>query len=292
MMSRSPEISAVIISFNGMKFLPDCLRTLVEDLSDLSHEIIVVDNGSVDGSVEFISKNFAAVQIIENGSNLGFAMAVNFGLKAARGKFVYLLNQDLRFRKGATASLLARLKEDSAIGMIGPKYVGFDGELQFSARAFPGYRHVFYDALLLSRIFPRSREFGSWRMGWFDHETELSVDQPMGSVMLIPRLVIEKIGDLDESFPIFFNDVDYCRRMKQAGYRLLYYPEAVVEHFVGGSTRTMPVKMKLESHRSMYRYLRKYARWYEFPLLWLCGLILWIGVIPAALAASFRKDVT
>ncbi len=291
-MNQKPEISAVVISFNGMKFLPDCLRTLVEDLSELSHEIIVVDNGSVDGSVECIRKSFAAVQIIENGRNLGFAGAVNIGLKAAQGEFVYLLNQDLRFRNGATSSLLARLKEDSSIGMIGPKYVGFDGKLQLSARAFPRYRHVFYDALLLSRIFPQSRVFGSWRMGWFDHETELFVDQPMGSVMLIPRSVIEKIGCLDESFPIFFNDVDYCRRMTQAGYRLLYYPKAVVEHFVGGSTRTMPVKMKLESHRSMYRYLRKYARWYEFPLLWLCSLLLWIGVMPAALAASFRKKVT
>jgi GT2 family glycosyltransferase len=291
-MNQNLEISAVIISFNGVKFLPDCLRTLVEDLSGLSHEIIVVDNGSIDGSVEFIRKAFKTVRIIENGSNLGFARAVNIGLRAAQGEHVYLLNQDLRFRKGAAASLLARLKRDGAIGMIGPKYVGFNGQRQLSARAFPSYKHVLYDALLLSRLFPRSKEFGSWRMGWFDHETELFVDQPMGSVMLLPRTVVEKVGDLDESFPIFFNDVDYCRRIKAAGYRLLYFPEAVVEHFVGGSTRTMPVKMKLASHRSMYRYLREYARWYDFPVLWLCGLLLLIGAIPAALVAFFRKSAT
>ena len=220
-MNQDPEISAIIIVFNGMKFLPDCLRTLSDDLSAFSHEIIAADNGSVDSSVGFIRENFPSVQVIENGGNLGFAEAVNIGLRAARGRFLYILNQDLRFHKGAAFALLNRLKTDNTIGMIGPKYAGFDGKLQLSARAFPRYKHVFYDALLLSRIFPKSKEFGSWRMSWFDHQSERFVDQPMGSVMLIPQRVVEQVGFLDESFPIFFNDVDYCRRIRAAGYQLL-----------------------------------------------------------------------
>jgi GT2 family glycosyltransferase len=287
-MSTIPELSAIIISFNGMRFLPDCLRTLKEDLSAIPHEIIVVDNGSGDGSSEFVREQFPGVRLIENGRNLGFAAAVNIGLRAARGEFIYILNQDLRFRKGGTEILLRRLKADSTIGMIGPKFVGFDGILQPSARAFPTFRHVFYDALFLSKILPQSREFGSWRMGWFDHETELPVDQPMGSAMLLPRGVVERVGEFDESYPIFFNDVDYCWRMKQSGYKLLYFPDAVVEHFVGGSTRTMPVRMKWESHRSMYRYLSRHTHWYGRPGLCLCGLLLMAGVIPAAISASLR----
>ncbi len=203
-MTRRPEISAIVISFNGIRFLPDCLRTLSADLAGLSSEIIVVDNGSKDGSLDYIRETFPAVQVIANGTNLGFARAVNIGVEAAAGEYFYILNQDLRFRIGTTLALLTRLKQDSSIGMIGPKYVGFDGRLQKSARAFPTFRHVFYEALLLSRIFPKSREFGSWRMGWFDHETERFVDQPMGSVMLIPRKCIETIGSVRRVLPDIF----------------------------------------------------------------------------------------
>jgi GT2 family glycosyltransferase len=280
---NGPKLSAVVIAWNGMKFMPDCLRTLQEDLEGISHEIIVVDNGSTDGSAEFVTKECPSVRLIRHSANLGFAKAVNAGMRASSGKYVLLLNQDIRIRRGATGSLLARIESDRSIGVIGPKFVGFDGKTQQSARAFPSMRHVWYDALLLSRLFRKHREFGAWRMGWFDHEHELEVDQPMGAALLMRREVIDKLGEFDELFPIFFNDVDYCRRVKEAGYKLLYYPDAVIEHYVGGSTRKHPVRMKWESHRSMYRYLVKYARWYQYPLLWLTAILLVIGVIPAIL---------
>ena len=291
-MTDRPEVSAIIIVYNGMKFLPDCLTTLVADTISISHEIIAVDNGSSDGSADYIANAFPAVKIIRNGANLGFARAVNIGLQAASGRYLYVLNQDLRFRPGATSTLLAKLKGDDSLGMIGPKYVGFDGHLQHSARAFPTCKHVWYDALFLSHWLPSSREFGSWRMTWFDHESEMFVDQPMGSVMLMPRGVIARVGLLDESFPIFFNDVDYCKRIRAAGYRLMYFPTAVVEHYVGGSTRKRPVRMKIESHRSMYRYLKKNARWYQYPALWLTGVVLLVGLLPVLFRAgliSFRR---
>ena len=278
-----PEISAIIICWDGMKFLPDLMRTLADDLSDFRHEIILVDNGSSDGSVEYIRKHYSGVNLIENARNLGFAPAVNIGLRAARGEYIYILNQDLRFRKGATAKLLHRLKQDPEIGLIGPGLEYFEGGLQHSVRSFPTYRHVFYRALFLDRLFPRHREFGSWRMGWHDLEKEAFVDQPMGAVMLIPRSVVEKVGYMDEAFPILYNDVDFCRRMMLAGYKRLYYPEARVEHYVGASTSRNPVRLHVISHLAFYRYLKKYARWWEYPVLWLCGLLLIVGLGPIAL---------
>ena len=286
------ELSVVIVSFNGREFLPDCVETLKENLRAMSHELIVIDNDSADGSAEWIEKTHPDIALMKNPANLGFARAVNIGIQSSQGRFLYILNQDLRFRPGATQALLDRIKAESELGMIGPKFVGFDGTSRHSARCLPRYRHVFYEALLLSRLFPRHREFASWRMGWFDHETERYVEQPLGSAMLIPRAIIEKVGLFDERFPIFFNDVDYCRRLRDAGYRALYFPIAEVEHFLGGSTQHRPVAMKIESHRSMYRYLAKYARWYELPLLWMCGALLLIGVIPAAIAALFRSKPT
>ncbi|RKX26563.1 MAG: hypothetical protein DRP45_03265 [Candidatus Zixiibacteriota bacterium] len=289
MSDRVLTISAIVIVYDGIQFLPDCLRTLVADLEGIPHELILVDNGSVDGSVEFIKEHYPSAVLIENGCNLGFARAVNIGLKASRGEYMYVLNQDLRFRQGATQALLDRLKSEPEIGFIGPKFVHFEGYLQKFTRAFPTYRHVFYHFLLLDRFFPHHREFSHWRMGWFDHESETYVDQPMGAVMMIPRRIVEEIGLMDESFPLLFNDVDYCRRIHDAGYRLLYYPTAVIEHYVGASTGRRPYRLKVISHFSMYRYLKKYARWYEFPVLWLCGLLLIGGLVPSIGIRFLRK---
>ncbi|MBN1211534.1 MAG: glycosyltransferase family 2 protein [candidate division Zixibacteria bacterium] len=288
MNDKDCEISAIVVSYHGLKFLPDCLRTLSDDLRPLSHEIIVVDNGSTDGSVGFVKERYPLVTLIENRTNLGFARAVNIGLEQARGRYLYILNQDLRFPNGTAQSLLDRIKRDESIGLIGPKYIGFDGKLQKTARAFPSYRHIFFRALLLDRLFPGSPTFASWRMGWFDHETELFVDQPMGAVMLLPRKIIEDIGLLDEKFPIFFNDVDFCRRIKEAGYKLLYYPGAVVEHYAGASVRQKPFRMRFISTLALIRYLKKYARPREYPLLFICAVILWLGLIPLSVAALFK----
>jgi hypothetical protein len=284
-----PEISAVVIVYNGIEFLPDGLRTLTDDLRFTSHELILVDNGSSDGSVEYLKTHYPQARLVENGANLGFARAVNIGLAIAQGEYLYILNQDLRFRSGATRTLLERLKAEPELGMIGPGYVYFDGRQHKSARALPTYRHVFYRAFLLDRLFSHHCEFSHWRMGWFDHKDEMYVDQPMGAVMLIPRGVLDKIGYMDESFPILFNDVDYCRRLKDHGYRLLYYPKATVEHHVGASTSKRPYRMKIISHFSMYRYLKKYARWYEYPVLWTCGVLLVLGLAISLVGGFVRR---
>ncbi len=282
-------LSAIVIVWNGLKFLPACLGTLAKDLEGIESELILVDNGSTDGSLEYMRENYPDAILVENGSNLGFAKAVNIGIEAASGEYLYVLNQDLRFRKGVASGLLERLKTDASIGMIGPGYIGFDGVPQMSVRGFPTYRHVLYRALFLDRLFPRHRELAHWRMGWFDHESEMFVDQPMGAVMLIPREVIDKVGLMDEDFPILFNDVDFCKRIALAGYKRLYYPEVTVEHFVGASTGKWPYKIKLISHSAMYRYLKKYARWYSYPALWGCGLLLLIGLVPSIGGRFLRR---
>ncbi len=287
-MNAGPEISAIVISYNGMRFLPDCLSTLTADLADLSYEIIVVDNGSTDGSAGYVREHYPQIVLQENERNLGFAAAVNMGLQRARGRYLYILNQDLRFPKGTARSLLERMQGDGTIGLIGPAYRDFDGHLQPSARALPTYRHVLYKALFLDRLFPRNREFSSWKMGWFDHRSEMFLEQPMGAAMLIPHEVVAKVGLMDERFPLLMNDVDYCRRIADAGYRLLYFPDAVVEHYVGASTGARPYRTIVTSHLALYRYLRKYARGREYPLLWLCGVLLALGLIPRLIARFIR----
>lgn len=286
-MSESPELSAIVISYHGKSYLPDCLRSLKDSLSGISHELFVVDNGSTDGSVSYVRDHFPNAILIDNGRNLGFARAVNQGIEAASGEYLYILNQDLKFEPDSTRLLLRRLKEEEDLGLIGPSFWSLDNKLLPSARAFPTFRHVLYGTLFLDRLYPSHPRFSSWRMGWFDHKTELLVDQPMGAAMMIPRAVIDRIGRLDEAFPLFFNDVDLCKRMEQAGYKRLYYPNARVYHYVGGSTRRVPYRKIVESHQSMSRYLWKHSRWYQYPLTCLSSLLLGIGMVIKVLGRMF-----
>ncbi len=283
-------ISVIIISFNGMDFIDDCLSSVQMSLTEVDSETIVVDNGSTDGTVEWIKSHFPSVKIIENSSNRGFAPAVNQGIKAAQGEFLFLLNQDTRIRNRAIVSLAERMENDSTIGTIGPKLVDFKGNLQKTCRKFPRYRDLFLEFSGLICLFPKSRLFGGWKMGWFDHATEREVDQPMGAALMIRRSVIEKIGLFDENLKIFFNDVDFCRRAIEAGYRNLFYPDAVVEHYYGGTIRGMKPQMVVESHRAMYRYFKKNNRGIMgFPLLLLWGGVLMITAYIRALWHAIVK---
>lgn len=278
------RISVVVISYNGIEFIDDCLSTTVSSLAGTASEVIVIDNASSDGTVELIKNKYPQMMLIQNENNLGFARAVNQGFEQAAGEYILILNQDTKIIGDAISRLADRMEYNQAIGTIGPKFVGFDGRLQKSIRAFPQYRDLFFEFTGLSYVFPKSKIFGNWKMGWFDHLTEMEVDQPMGAALMIRRQMLDRVGGFDESFGIFFNDVDFCRRVKEAGYVNLYYPEAVVAHFVGGSTRKRRAPMIIESHRSMYRYFAKYARKTgSRALLYFWGAILYVTAVVRAL---------
>ncbi len=284
------QYSIVIISFNGREYIADCLKSVQESLAGELYEIIVVDNGSSDGTLEIVKSDFPAVTVIENSGNLGFAVAVNQGIERSRGEYIFILNQDTRVQSRAIVKLAERMERDSTIGSIGPKLVGFDGKPQSSCRAFPHYRHLLFEYTGLAYMFPHSRLFGSWRMGWFDHNDEREVDQPMGAALLVRRGIIEKIGPFDEQFRIFFNDVDFCRRIKETGYKNWFYPEAIIEHYGGGSIRKNRPAMILESHRAMRLYLKKYSRTFtEKGLLLIWTPLLLIGGHIRAAVAALRK---
>ncbi len=267
------EISVVLISFNGEEFIEDCLSSVYESLKPYSSEVIIVDNNSADGTIDLVKKDYSDSILIQNNENRGFAPAVNQGLKRAEGKYVLILNQDTKIVDDAIGKLKRRMEGDNKVGSIGPKFIGFDGNLQKASRAFPRYRDIIYELTGLSRLFSGSKIFSRWKMGWFDHESEAEVDQPMGAALMITKRIVKEVGLFDERFPIFLNDVDYCRRIQEAGYRNLYYPDAVVMHYVGGSTRKNKPAMIIESHRSMYDYFKKYSK----------GIIFRAGLIPMKL---------
>jgi GT2 family glycosyltransferase len=291
------SVSAIIISYQGIDFIADCVTTLKSALGRYDHEIIVVDNHSTDGTVEYIVANHPDVRLIINPVNRGFAFAINQGIAAATKSFLWLLNQDLRFRTGCLDALFACRDSLERPGVIGPRLVGFDGKLQRSCRRFPRYHHLLFELTGLAYLFPQSRWFNGWKMGEFDHTVSLSVDQPMGAVMLVGRDMIDEIGVFDESFGIFFNDVDFCRRAREAGYTNHYCAEAVVEHFVGGSVSRRKAKMVWLSHAAMFRYFLKQEkavpstplRLVRLPLAYLAGAALVAAAVPRSLYHLIRK---
>ena len=283
-------ISVIIISYDGIDYIKDCISSVIDSLESTAFEVIVVDNGSTDGTVELIKDKYPQVHQINNESNPGFARAVNQGLETAEGEFILILNQDTKIINRAIPKLAERMKQDNQIGTIGPKFISPEGTLQKSARSFPRYRDLFYEFSGLTYLFPESKIYSNWKMGWFDHQTEKTVDQPMGAALMIRRRVFVKVGYFDTNFPLFFNDVDYCRRVKQAGYENLYYPEAVVIHHVGASTRKRKAAMIMESHWAMYKYFRKYDRnLLTRPVLYFWGALLFVSACVRAVFSRFER---
>lgn len=259
MSGTGEHISVIVISFNGIEFIKDCLNTLKKSLKNVESEIIIIDNASSDGTIQFIENEYPEINLIKNQNNYGFARAVNQGFEIASGQYLLILNQDTRIVDDAIASLADKMKTNPKIGTIGPKFVGFDGHLQKACRAFPKYRDLIYNALGLSKIFAKSKIFSAWKMSWFDHLTEKEVNQPMGAALMVNRSVLDQIGLFDIKFRIFFNDVDFCRRVKEAGYINLYYPDAVIQHYYGGTISKMKPQMVLEWHRAISDYFLKYS---------------------------------
>jgi len=261
-----PTLSICIVNWNTRDFLRDCLRSIGETAADLDPEVIVVDNASGDDSAEMVGSEFPEVQLVANEDNAGYARGNNQALERATGHFKLLLNPDIVVPEGALQGLLAAAERHPQAGGIAPKLVRPDGSLQLSCRVFPNPRVVLYETLRLSRLFPRSRRFGTYRMGWWGYDEERPVDQPAASALLLRSAALEEVGLFDEGFPIFFNDVDLCRRLWDAGWEVWFTPNTSMIHYGGASTRQVRPEMVAESHRGLLRYYEKHYRGRVNPL--------------------------
>ncbi len=231
--------------------------------SKFAFEIIVVDNASTDGSAEMVQREFPQVKLIANKFNIGYASANNQGAKLANGRYFLLLNPDAEVTSQAIDKMLAFAETHPDAGAIAPKLVYPDGRLQTSVRSFPTPASLLFSASGLDKLFPNSKLLGRYRMTWFGYDKIAEVDQPMSSALLVRREAWEQIGGMDESMPIFFNDVDFCWRLKKKGWRIYFLPDAIVVHHHGASTRLLGIGKALETHKGLLRFYDKHFR----PLL-------------------------
>lgn len=267
------KLSIIVVNWNTCSLLRACLLSLRRHPAAGGQELVVVDNGSSDGSAEMVRREFPEVLLIANAKNTGYAAANNQGLRAASGDFLLLLNSDTEVLAGALDTLVEVLETHPEAGAAAPRLVWPDGRVQPSVRGFPAPGALLAEVTGLARLFPRSRSLGAYRMRWWDYDDEREVDQPMTSCLLIRRAALEQVGLLDEAFPIFFNDVDWCFRARQLGWRIRFTPRAEVLHYLGATTSKRRGAMLLESGRSLARFYRKHYRGRTFLPLYAASLL-------------------
>ncbi len=279
--SASAQLDICIVSWRTRDLLRGCLGSVVGQPEVA--EVVVVDNGSGDGTVEMVKAEFPSARVIANAENLGFAAANNQALRATRSPLVLLLNPDTEVQEGALGAMLGVLAEESRAGAVAAQLILPDGSVQRSCRSFPEPGAIVYEALGLARLFPSSRRFGRYRMRYWKHDTRREVEQPMASALAVRRAALDEVGLFDEDFPLYFNDVDLCYRLCQSGWKIVYEPAANVSHHHGRSTSQVRPAAILESHRSLVRFYRKHYRgrvgWLAY---WAVIAAAWVTMYPRA----------
>ena len=252
------RLSVLIVNWNTRDLLRACLQSLDMYPASGGQEVIVVDNASSDDSAEMVKCEFPNVKLIASDKNLGYAAGNNTAIKAATGDYLLLLNPDTEIKPDSLDRAIEYFKTHPQVGAVGVKLIYPNGNPQSSCRSFPTPLAVMWEYLGFSRLFPKSKVFGAYRMTWFNYNEEIEVDQPMGTFLLIPGYAMDAVGLMDEDFPIFFNDVDWCKRAKKSGWKIMFLPNIEIIHHGGESTRQVKKAMIWESHRSLLCFYRKH----------------------------------
>jgi GT2 family glycosyltransferase len=252
--------SIVIVNWNAGAALHDCLAAVFASDGVDRDQVIVVDNASTDGSQYGLTATYPTLEVIQNSRNVGFARAVNQGLLAARGEFAVLLNPDVILEPYALFRLIEFMTEHPEAGVAGPRLLDRDGAIQGSARRDPSpWTALFGRSAPLTRLFPNNpvsqREIPALSV---EDGGPIQVDWISGACLVARRAAWEEVGLLDERFFLFWEDADWCRRFRQAGWRVYYVPSASGVHLVGVSRARRPLGSIRDFHVSAYRYYRKH----------------------------------
>jgi len=263
-------LSVIIVNYNGQALLESCLKSLVSSSLISEMEIVLVDNASNDNSVEWVKKHFPAVKVVVNKKNLGYSAANNVGINVSTGKYILLLNNDTELLADGLKAVCQKMEDHPDIGILGCKLVNPDQTLQLSCRSFPGLETALFSRYsILTQLFPHNPFSQKYLMNDFSHDQERNVDWVSGAAMLIRRELIDRIGNLDEDYHFYCEDVDYCFRAWKKGWKVIYCPECSFIHYVGktsGSTLKRRLRAIAFHHHSMFTYYKKHYSRHFFLL--------------------------
>ncbi len=266
-------VSVIIVNLNGKQLLASCLPSIYEKSSSIAKEIIVVDNNSADGSIEWLKKNYPDVAIIQNKDNKGFSRANNQGIRKAKGKYLLLLNNDTEFLNDALTPAVRFMEDNPSIGICGLKLLNPDRSIQYSCRSFPSFSTSLFNRYsFLTRLFPDNMFTRQYLKTDFNHQAIAEVDWVSGAAMLLRRGTLDDIGLLDESFFMYSEDVDLCYRAWQNNWQVVYYPESKIIHYIGQTTlnnSSLFLPTLWHRHKSMFLFFKKHYSRHFFLVDWL-----------------------
>lgn len=285
------DISVCIVSYEAGELLRKCLHTLAAHTQS-SLEIILVDNGSTDGTQEMIQEEFPSVRLIRNPTNQGFTKPMNQAFRKSRGKYILQLNPDTEVMPEAVDLLAKFLEDNPGVGICGPKVLNRDGSFQAQCRRGESRPWAVISYFLgLSALYPESEFFGQYLLNYMDEDLTHSVAGVSGSCMLIRKEALEQVGYLDERFFAFQEDSDLCLRTRQAGWEIYYVPDARIIHYgsLGGS-HVHQARSIFEWHKSYFLFYRKnYASDYFFLFNWIYYSAMLIKLFFSLISNSLRK---
>jgi len=265
------DLSIIIVSWNTKEFLLPCVRSVFENEQGISREVIVVDNGSQDGSGNEVKKTFPFIHLVENQKNMGFAKAVNQGLQKASGRYILLLNPDTQMKGGAIERFVSFMDSHSDTGVAGAQLLNSDGSKQNSIANFPSLATELLNKRLLRWLFPK-RFPGKEK----NYPEPVEVNSVIGACMMVRREALDQVGSLDEDYFLFLEETDWCYRMKKAGWKIHHVPQTEVFHFQGKSAERDKKRSRVEYFRSRYHFFKKNRGGWQWFIL-LTGVLIRLG---------------
>jgi exopolysaccharide biosynthesis polyprenyl glycosylphosphotransferase len=274
------KLSIIIVNYKTKDLLELCLNSILADQpadsdrevqagsqttnygpwTSNNRQIIVIDNHSEDGSVEMVRGKFPEVQLLVNETNVGYARAINQGIRIAEGEYLLLMNPDVQVKPGAIERMVRFMDENQQVGIVGGKLLNPDGTLQYSCRTFYTFRTLLLRRTPIRRLFPNSTIVRNHLMMDWDHASVREVDWVLGACMLVRRKALEDVGNMDERFFLYFEDVDWCYRMKKGGWKVCYFPHAEMIHLHRRESAQGPTHLTFFSHlRSMLHFFDKWS---------------------------------
>ncbi|MFQ5823399.1 MAG: glycosyltransferase [bacterium] len=272
------ELSVIIVNYNVKEFLEQALISVKKALRGISSEIIVVDNASRDGSAQLIQQRYPDVHLLVNSKNLGFAKASNQGLRKAKGKYLALLNPDTIVQEDTFSTMLDFSKKHPDTGMLGCKILNPDGTLQLACRrSYPTPWVAFTKMIGLSHLFPKSKIFGKYNLSYLDSNLTYEVEAISGSFMMIQRKILEEVGYLDESFFLYGEDLDWCYRIREKGWKVRYFSGTQIIHFKGECSKRSQFDNLKVFYQAMALFVQKhFKRKYLLIPYWLLLVAIWL----------------
>ncbi len=284
------KISIILVNYNVKDFIEQALISIKRALKGISSEIFVVDNASIDGSVQMLRRRFPEVQLIENNKNVGFSAGNNIAIKEARGDYIVLINPDTVVQEDTFTNLVDFFDRNPQASAATCKILNPDGSFSIDCRhSIPTPLTAFWKLIGFTRLFPKSKIFGKYNLTYLNENETYRVEAVSGSFMMLKREIVQKVGLLDETFFMYCEDIDYCHRINQAGGKIYYVPDSQLIHYKGESTKKNNLDYIITFNKSLYKFYKKhYQQKYINPFKWLILL----GIILRGTLIFFRNNFT